>query len=112
MSIKKYKKNSFTIVEIEIDKLDSNLSPELKSEFILLNKSQNKNIIIDLSQVKYCDSSGLSSLLIGNRLCKELEGKLVLSSLQPMVLKLIKISQLDKVLNIVESIEEAELILA
>jgi anti-anti-sigma factor len=55
---------------------------------------------VDLSEVKYCDSSGLSALLVGNRISKEHNGSLTLFGLQPAVDKIITISQLDKVLNI------------
>ena len=112
MSITTEKKNNFSLLKINKEKLDSTLSPDLKAEFVELNKNGEKNILVDLSQVKYCDSSGLSALLIGNRLCNEKKGKLVLNSLQDMVKKMIEISQLDKVLKIAKSIDEAEELLA
>lgn len=112
MEIIKEDKNNYSILKVNTEKLDSTLSPNLKAEFVLLNKTGIKNILVDLSEVKYCDSSGLSALLVGNRLCNELEGKFVINSLQEMVEKLIQISQLDKVLNITETIEEADGILA
>ena len=42
-----------------------------KGRWGFINKQGERNIIVDLSTVKYCDSSGLSALLIGDRLCKE-----------------------------------------
>ncbi|HSI75754.1 MAG TPA: STAS domain-containing protein, partial [Lunatimonas sp.] len=65
------------------------------------------NLILDMSQVKYSDSSGLSALLVGNRKFGEEGGIFVISSLQEHVMKLIKISMLDKVLKIVDGLEEA-----
>jgi anti-anti-sigma factor len=65
------------------------------------------NVILDLEKVQYCDSSGLSSILVGNRLCKNLNGLLVLTGAQPTVKKLITISQLDTVLNMVPTVSEA-----
>ncbi|MEC8004940.1 MAG: STAS domain-containing protein, partial [Bacteroidota bacterium] len=59
--------------------------------------------IVDLSRVKYCDSSGLSALLVGNRLAKEKKSKMTLFGLQPSVEKIISISQLDTVFNIVST---------
>ena len=112
MSIKIENKDNCSIITLEFEKLDSLISPDLKSEIVVLNKSGEKNIIVDLSQVKYCDSSGLSALLVGNRLCNEMEGKFIINSLHPMVAKLIEISQLDKILNITTELETAELGLA
>ena len=37
-------------------------------------------MVVDLSATKYCDSSGLSSILVANRLCKNVEGTFVLSA--------------------------------
>ena len=112
MKITKADKETHSIITIHADTLNSALAPELKAEFVLLNKNGVKNIVVDLSEVNYCDSSGLSALLVGNRLCNELGGKFIINSLQEMVERLITISQLDKVLNITKSLEEANEILA
>ena len=61
---------------------------------------------------RYCDSSGLSAILVANRLCKNANGSFVLSGLQRSVAKLISISQLDTILNIVPTIDEAHDLLA
>ena len=60
-----------------------------------------------MSQAKYCDSSGLSALLVGNRIVKEKEGSLKIFGLNPMVEKIISISQLDTVFNISDNEETA-----
>lgn len=108
MKIIKEKRENYTILKINNEKLDSTLSPNLKSEFVMLNKQGESKFLLDLSDVNYCDSSGLSALLIGNRLCNDIDGKFVMCSMQEMVKKLIEISQLDKILNITENIKEAE----
>ena len=101
------KKEQYSILKLQEEKLDSPLSPALKSEFVTLNAEGIKNIIIDLSEVKYVDSSGLSALLVGNRIYNEDGGIFILSSLNDHVLKLIKISQLNNVLNILPTVQEA-----
>tara|TARA_B110000003_G_scaffold246861_1_gene257633 strand:- start:50 stop:382 length:333 start_codon:yes stop_codon:yes gene_type:complete len=97
-SVEKIKNQS--VIRCKHEKLDTITGPELKSQFIYLSKNGDNNFIVDLSEVKYCDSSGLSALLVGNRISKEHDGSLVLFGLQPAVDKIITISQLDKVLNI------------
>ena len=64
-------------------------------------------MVLDLAEVQYVDSSGLSALLVGNRLCKEAGGMFVLTGLNPHIQKLIKISQLEPILNIVASLTES-----
>ena len=98
---------SYTLVKTKVEKLDASNASELKVELVLLNKSGVNFIILDLSDTKYCDSSGLSSILTANRLCKDTNGRFVLCGLQPNVEKMIRISQLDKVLPITETVELA-----
>lgn len=112
MSITSEKKNNYSLLKINKEKLDSTISSDLKAELVLLNKNGEKNILVDLSDVKYCDSSGLSALLIGNRLCNEVDGKFVINSLQEVVEKMIQISQLDKVLQISDNLEQGEEMMA
>lgn len=101
------KGEQYTILKLLEEKIDSPLSPILKSEFVTLNAEGVKNIIIDLGDVKYVDSSGLSAILVGNRIYNEDGGIFILTRLNEHVMKLIKISQLNNVLNILPSIEEA-----
>ena len=74
MHFKIEKTDKFTTIRLQAEKLDSNVSPSLKSELVVLNADGVKNIIIDLSETRYCDSSGLSAILVANRLCKNSEG--------------------------------------
>ena len=101
------KGEQYTILKLQEEKIDSPLSPILKSEFVTLNAEGVKNIIIDLADVKYVDSSGLSAILVGNRIYNEDGGIFILTRLNDHVMKLIKISQLNNVLNILPTVEEA-----
>ncbi|MFT5054702.1 MAG: anti-sigma B factor antagonist, partial [Oceanospirillaceae bacterium] len=101
------KKDNYALVKVKVEKLDSHVSPALKSELVVLNADEFKNLIVDLTDTRYCDSSGLSAILVANRLCKNSNGTFVLTGLQRSVAKLISISQLDTILNITPTIEEA-----
>lgn len=101
------KQPKYTLIQLQNEKMDATLSPELKSTFVTLNAEGAKNFVIDLSKVKYVDSSGLGALLIANRLCMDAKGTMVLTGITDHVMKLIKISQLDKVLKILPTNEEA-----
>lgn len=101
------KEDRYTILSLNEEKLDSLIAPNLKTEFTNLNAEGTKNIIFDMSKIKYTDSSGLSSILVANRLCGALNGYLVLTNVQDHVKKLIEISQLLDVLNIIPTNEEA-----
>ena len=101
------KQEKYSLLRLHEEKLDSSVAPNLKSELIALHAEGVRNIILDLSEVKYTDSSGLSALLVGNRIVQEDGGIFILSSLSDHTMKLIKISQLDSVLNILPKVEEA-----
>src|SRR6056297_1456545 len=101
------KQENYTLIQVLAEKLDTNVAPSLKSELVLISGKGEKNIILDLSKVKYCDSSGLSAILVANRLCKNANGSFVLTGLNDAVDRLITISQLDTVLNISETVDEA-----
>ena len=88
-------------------KLTTLVAPELKAEFLVLHQENIKNIIVDLSETQYCDSSGLSALLTGFRFCRDAGGTLILTGLQEHIRRLIAISQLDNMLNIVPTKNEA-----
>jgi anti-anti-sigma factor len=101
------KQEKYSLLRLHEEKMDSSVAPGLKSELITLHAEGVKNIILDLTEVKYTDSSGLSALLVGNRIVQEDGGIFILACLSDHTLKLIKISQLDSVLNIVPTVEEA-----
>jgi len=97
----------YTLIRVLHEKLDTHVAPSLKSELVLISGNGEKNIILDLGKCRYCDSSGLSSILVANRLCKNAGGMFVLTGLNDAVERLITISQLDTVLNITMNVEEA-----
>lgn len=101
------KHEKYVLIKLNESKLNSLISPQLKSELILMNTDGQRNIILDLSMVKFADSSGLSSLLVGHRICKNAEGSFILTGLSDSVARLISISQLENVLSIVTTSEEA-----
>lgn len=108
MSFEIDKKDNYAVIKVKSEKLDTLIAPSLKSELVILNTDGVSNIIIDLTDTRYCDSSGLSAILVANRLCKNGSGKFVLTGLQDAVKRLITISQLDSILTITNTLEEAK----
>jgi len=100
------KQEYYTILKVDEAKLNAVVAPELKTELVILNNEGVNNIIIDMSVLDFVDSSGLSAILVGNRLCQNAGGKLILAELTDNVRRLIKISQLEKVLTIIPTVQE------
>ena len=106
MNFTSSQKDKLVVVVSNVEKLDAICAPELKAEVTLLNRENSKNIVVDLSATKYIDSSGLSALLVGQRLCRDANGTFVVCGLQETVKKLISISQLDSVFKITPTLNE------
>ncbi len=107
MKFETKKNGSAVVLKIKERKLDASVSPELKGEFLILCNSQTKNLVVDLSDVEFCDSSGLSALLIAERKMRENGGIVKLVGLQKKVLSLIRISRLDRAFSIHDSLAKA-----
>jgi anti-anti-sigma factor len=102
------KKDDYAVLTLEEENLNSLKAPDLKAELIVLHNAGIKNLIMDLSNTKFVDSSGLSAILTGNRLWVDSGNAFVLTGLvHPSVKMLITISRLDSVLMIKDSLSEA-----
>jgi anti-sigma B factor antagonist len=99
--------DNYVILHLQEDKLTSTIAPELKSAIIMYNTQGQRNIILDLSEVQYADSSGLSALLRANSVCTGSEGLFVVFGVTPHVRKLIEITHLDRVFTILPTQQEA-----
>ncbi len=101
------KQEHYTVLSISEKNLNSIVAPELKSELVVLANEGIESLIVDLGNVEYVDSSGLSAILTANRLWKQ-QGTFVLTGLtHPNVKKLIEISRLDTVLTLIPTVEES-----
>lgn len=101
------KTEKYVVIKLHEQKLNTLIAAELKSELLLLNTQGFNNIILDLEESLYCDSSGLSAILVGNRLCRNSSGLFVITGLSDTVMKLVQISQLDQVLNLALTANDA-----
>ncbi len=99
--------DNYVILHLQEDKLNSTIAPELKSAMIMYNTQGQRNIILDLSEVNYADSSGLSALLRGNSICEGSQGLFVVFGVTPHVKKLIEITHLDRVFHILPTQQES-----
>ncbi|MDP4173035.1 MAG: STAS domain-containing protein [Bacteroidota bacterium] len=97
-----------SVFKLNEKRLNSSLSGMVKGEFtILLHAEEINKLIVDLSEVEACDSSGLSALLLAYRILSGNQGHIRIASPSKNVKTLIHISQLDRVLPICNSVEDA-----
>ncbi len=102
------KVNNIAIFKLNEKRFDASIAGLVKGEFtILLQAEEIHKLILDLSEVEYCDSSGLSAILLGFRIIQTNEGHIRIASPQKSVRTLIEISQLDRILPICLTVQEA-----
>lgn len=109
MGFVKEEQKGVTIIKVEDDRLDSMIAPQLKSEILFLANDGVKNILIDLSNVSYADSSGLGAFLFGIRQLKSIAGQMKLFAANDRIMSLVRIARLDKILLNYHDKEEAVL---
>lgn len=101
------KQEQYAVLTLHEENLNSTIAPQLKSDLILLSQEGVRNFILDLSNVKYVDSSGLSAILTGHRQWKGIGSFVLAGEMHPMVTKLIEISRLETILTIIPSVSES-----
>jgi anti-anti-sigma factor len=102
------KHDRYSVIELNDDRLTTVNTPEFKSELVVQHNNGVPNLILNMETVQYVDSSGLSALLMGNRLCTGVGGILVVTNITEHVEKMLKIAHLDEVLNILPTVQEAK----
>lgn len=103
------KEGDIAIFKLNETRFDNQIAGLVKGELtIFLNAEEINKLIFDLSDIEYCDSSGLSAILLAFRILHTNDGHIRLAAPQKGVKTLIEISQLDRVLPICKDVEEAK----
>lgn len=94
------------VINIQENRLDAKISIEFKTKMIDLIKRGHYHIILNLSNVKFIDSTGLGAIIsslkvLGNK------GDIVLCGVQSAAMTLLKLTRMDQVFRIYADEEEA-----
>ena len=87
--------------------VDVYTAPRLKETLVGNIESGHPNVIVDLEDVAFIDSSGLGVLVGGLRRAKERSGSVRLVCARENILKIFRITGLDKVFPVFSDIQEA-----
>lgn len=88
--------------EFDISSVD-----QLHSVFKEAATSRNHQIVVDMTQLTFIDSMALGTIIRGARRANDAGGWLRLVAPQPAVLKVLQLTELDKVFGIFDSAAEA-----
>jgi anti-anti-sigma factor len=101
-------KGELTVLNLA-GEIDVAAAPQLKNVFKSLIDAGKVNIIVDLKDVDFIDSSGLGIFVVGYKSAKAKGGKIKFSSAKPEVIKVIELTRLDKHFELFQNTEQAEL---
>ncbi len=100
-------RNNVSIISVREERVDAHNSEELKDKLKNLFESGSKNILVELRDVRFIDSSGLGALVSGYKNAITHQGTLKLSTLQPQVKSMFELTRLHRVFDIYPTTEDA-----
>ncbi len=90
-----------------VGEIDLHTAPRLQEELAESQRGGSASVVVDLSDVEFCDSTGVNALLAALRDSRGKGGSLCLVSPQAAVRKVLGITGLDRVFTVRDSVEEA-----
>jgi len=95
-----------TVVELKTDVLDANNAKEFRANISpILEKNQ--NVVFDMSQVGFLDSSGCGTILSSLRQLNSAGGDLKMFGLQKSVRTLLELIRMHRIIEIFNTKDEA-----
>lgn len=100
MQISTRQAGNAVIVDVVGD-IDLYNSPEVRKTLLdVLRNQRASRVLINLTRVKYIDSSGVASLVEGLKISRELQSRLVLFGLSQAAREVLELSRLIKVFEV------------
>jgi len=88
-------------------RVDVESSADLRQAILNQAKKKEQVIVVDLSDVEFMDSSGLSALVSGMKALQKTDGQIAISNARPQVRIALRLTMLDKIFPVYASPEEA-----
>jgi anti-sigma B factor antagonist len=101
------KEQDLAVFHLDEPRMDSVLAHELKAELLIVTQEEIDVLIIDLSSVTFCDSSGLGALLLAERQMRERDGGVIVVDANGKVASLLDIAKLNGIIPVFATIGEA-----
>jgi anti-sigma B factor antagonist len=107
MNIKTEANGRVMVVMVREERIDAHNSDELKVEINRLFESGTKDLLVDLKEVRFIDSSGLGVLVSGFKNAATHQGSIKLCSLQTQLKSMFELTRLHRVFDIYQTVDEA-----
>ena len=96
-----------TVLEVRGD-LDMATSPQLGDGLRRLIDAGDRHVVVDLTGVAFMDSSALGALVVAYKAMREVGARLSLAGAQPAVLTVLRITSVDRVIDVYDDVPAAE----
>ena len=94
------------VVKVLSTRLDAASSPEVKRRLAELISNGHRQLVLDISEVEFIDSNGLSTLVFARKRLGEY-GEMVISSPRNSVMSMLKLTRLYQVFSIFTDRQQA-----
>ncbi|MDA0107871.1 STAS domain-containing protein [Vibrio sp. La 4.2.2] len=95
----------FTVVEVQESRFDAKLAPTFRQSMEDIQGDIKPNLLLDLSNVNFMDSSGLGAVMAVYKLLRDRQIAIV-GAKQP-VRDLLKLTRMDRLVKTYDTIEDA-----
>jgi len=94
-----------TILQVNEDRFDAKLAPSFREQVTELAKTVDAHLVLDLTNVRFMDSSGLGAVMAGYKMLRG--KKLSVVNPQRAVKELLKLTRMDQLIICYATIEDA-----
>ena len=88
------------VTPVDVDRITVTNAGDLKKTLALQFSSGSCDVFLDLQNIRYMDSTGVSVLISGIKSSREQNRSFILRNVQPDVHKLLSLMKIDKIIDI------------
>ncbi len=107
MKIVVSEKNGVSLVQVVSERIDAHNSDAMKERIKQLFDGGARDVLVDLHEVLFIDSSGLGALVSVFKSAMTCRGRLALAGLRDQVRSMFELTRLNRVFDIYATVDEA-----
>ncbi|MEZ9058666.1 STAS domain-containing protein [Vibrio pelagius] len=94
-----------TVLQVKEERFDAKLAPQFREVLETLTPELSPNVVLDISNVKFMDSSGLGAVMGVYKMLRD--KKIAVANAQKPVQDLFKLTRMDRLIKTYTSVDEA-----
>ena len=98
--------NGVPVVRAAVE-VDATNAADLRSAILAAISIGTERLVVDMSGTEFCDSTGLNVLVRAHKRLAEAGGELLLVATEPTLLRIFKVTGMDTMFHLFDSLDEA-----